>query len=282
MGVWKNQTKPKQRRNILRGVRLQIFSWCFQWQLFGLSWLNTERAEGSTLTCLSSLKTAVGPRVLSTDSAFSANFARAWMRGHKRCRISRRAEPRDVEAQIGESRFLTRSMASTDEGRVLCLAQMRSAWKDSGYLGNPNGTPENLSEGVRVSGTTDNYRLFDKGYVRTQPRCTRPSRAFHYTRNKQIAEMAITEVSRWVLFCHASNVVRLPKISVCKEKPGCSRTEWKKKENREKQTNCWTCKHIITLALAEVGKQLWQIESTPLVGPRDWKWLDLFFALQSS
>lgn len=153
----KNKSKTKQRRNILRGVRLEIFSRYFHWQLFGLSWLNTDRAEESTLTCLSSLKTAVGPRVLLTDSAFSANFARAWMRGHKRCCISRRAEPRDVEAQIGESRFLTRSMSSTDEGRVLCLAQMRSASKNSGYLGNPNGTPENLGEGVRVSGTTDNY-----------------------------------------------------------------------------------------------------------------------------
>lgn len=107
----RNKNKTKQRRNILRGVRLEIFSRCFHWQLFGLSWLNTDRAEESTLTCLSSLKTAVGPRVLLTDSAFSANFARAWMRGHKRCRISRRAEPRDVEAQIGESRFLTRSMS---------------------------------------------------------------------------------------------------------------------------------------------------------------------------
>lgn len=158
----KNKKKTKQSRNILCGVRLEIFSRCFHPQLFGLSWLNTERAEESTLTCLSSLKTAVGPRVLLTDSAFSANFARAWKRGHKRCRISRRAEPRDVEAQIGESRFFTRSMSSTDEGRVLCLAQMRGASKNSGYLGNPNGTPENLGEGVRVSGTTDNYWHFEQ------------------------------------------------------------------------------------------------------------------------
>lgn len=152
----KNKSETKQRRNILRGVRLEIFSRYFHWQLFELSWLNTGRAEESTLTCLSSLKTAVGPRVLLT-LGFLRKLRSSLNEGSQRCRISRRAEPRDVEAQIGESRFLTRSMSSTDEGRVLCLAQMRSASKNSGYLGNPNGTPENLGEDVRISGTTDNY-----------------------------------------------------------------------------------------------------------------------------
>lgn len=181
------------------------------------------------------------------------------MRGHKRCRISRRAEPRDVEAQIGESRFLTRSMSSTDEGRVLCLAQMRSASKNSGYLGNPNGTPENLGEGVRVSGTTDNYWHFEQelsqntAEVYSTQSCISSCKKQADCRNRNNRSFTLYFVM-WATLCACQKSARAKKSPVAV-------TQSKKKKGKAKKKYYWTCKHIITLVLAQVGKRR-QAEAT--------------------
>lgn len=142
-------------------------------------------------------------------------------------------------------------MFSTDER---CFKELWISWKPKRDSREP--------EGVRVLGTTDNYWHFEQelsqntAEVYATQSCISSYKKQTDCRNRNNRSFTLE-----FYFVMRAMLCACQK-SVCAKKSLVAVTQCKKKK-KEKQKNIyyWTCKHIITLVLAEVGKRR-QAEAT--------------------